>query len=451
MLFIILKNRVNSTGARLRCCLVGFSGLLLILLQGSLHAADAVPGEQYCDASIDQITFSGNKKTRDIVLLEQLDFAAGDRCSLDHVVDGIQSIMDLRLFRSVAASFTRESGVTTLDYQVVEKIYFLPIPRFSRTSDGELRYGAQLRWDNFRGRNHRLKLTAERRDEDDGSGPSGDHYEIEYDIPRFFASDTGVSTELVYQRKLRQLEQDGIEYGAVDSNDSTVRLLLSRWVNSGGVTQGLRYTLGFRISRRDQELVSGTTGPFVGGTDVAIGVGIIKRDVRDELFRLNGFEWGARFELSSGVFGSSFDYNRSDFFFRRYMPLPGLRLRNLNYQLRVSYSNDGPFGARLFALGGGENHRSREKRSKTGDVLVLANIEYLVGWPGKQALRGVIFSDIGNVYRHNDINLFHQKFGVGAGIRYKLLSFSNTDIRLDAAWDQRERSFRYFFSTSLTF
>ncbi len=425
--------------------------ILLATMPGTLRAADAVPGEEFCDAFIDRITFSGNKKTRDIVLLEQLDFSAGDRCSLDPVVDGIQSIMDLRLFRSVAASFTRQAGVTTLDYQVVEKIYFLPIPRFSRTSDGELRYGGQLRWDNFRGRNHRLKLTAERREEDDGSGPGGDHYEIEYDILRFFGSDTGVSADFVYQRKLRQLELDGVEYGTADSNDSRVRLLLSRWVNQGGVTQGLRYTFGLRIQRRDQQLLSGTMGPFVDGLDVGLGIGVIKRDVRDELFRLNGYEWGARFELSSNVFGSGFDYNRTDVFFRRYMPLRGLSLRNLNYQLRLGFSNDGPFGTRLYSLGGGENHRSREKRSKTGDVLVLANIEYLAGWPGNQALRWVLFSDIGNVYRHNAINLLNQKFGVGAGIRWKLLSFSNTDLRLDAAWDHRERSFRYFFSTNLTF
>ena len=449
MLFISPTIRACKAAAHLWLLAIGFC--VLAALPGVVRAADAVPGEEYCDGSIDQITFTGNKKTRDIVLLEQLDFSAGDACSLDHVVDGIQSIMDLRLFRSVAASFSHDSGVTTLDYQVVEKIYFLPIPRLSRTSDGELRYGAQLRWDNFRGRNHRLKLTAERREEDDGSGPGGDHYEIEYDIPRFFGSDVGVSTELVYQRKLRQLEQDGIEFGTVDSNDSSVRLLLSRWVNQGGVTQGLRYTLGFRIQQRDQQLLSGVKGPFVEGTDVAIGIGFIKRDVRDELFRLNGFEWGARFELSSSAFGSSFDYNRTDIFYRRYRPLGGLSLRNLNYQLRVGFSNDGPFGTRLYSLGGGESHRSREKRSKTGDVLVLANIEYLVGWPGNQALRWVLFSDIGNVYRHNDIDLLNQEFGFGAGIRWKVLKFSNTDLRLDAAWDQRERSLRYIFSTSLTF
>lgn len=425
--------------------------LLWLGLFGGAKAADAVPGENYCEGPIDQIEFDGNKKTRDVVLLGQLVFRAGAVCSLDDVVDGIQSIMDLGLFRSVAASFDQKDGATVLTYHVREKIYFLPIPRLSRTSDGELRYGAQLRWDNFSGLNHQLKLTAERREEEDGAGPGGEHFELEYGIPRFFASDIGFSTEVVYQRKIREFEQDGIEYGSAESNESGVRLQITRWLNRGGVTTGLRYRAGLRVSRREQKLIEGEAGPFVDGTDIAFNVGFDKRDIRDELFRLNGWAYGANLQLSSGFFGSDFDYVRADIYYRRYKPLRGLRLRNLNYQLKLGVSDSGRFGQRHFGLGGGENFRSRQKRSKTGDILLLANIEYLVAWPGKQALRGVVFGDIGNVYQRDDFNPFDQNLGVGLGIRYKFLSFSNTDLRLDAAWDPSRQSFRYIFSTSLTF
>jgi len=442
----VFRRKLNPAQALSLLIPLAFTSLFRVA-----HAADAVPGENYCEGPVDRIEFAGNKKTRDVVLLGQLVFRAGAECSLDDVVDGIQSIMDLGLFRSVAAAFDQKDGATVLTYSVQEKIYFLPIPRLSRTSDGELRYGAQLRWDNFSGLNHQLKLTAEKRDEDDGAGPGGEHFELEYGIPRFFASDIGFSTEIVYQRKVREFEQDGIEFGLAQSNESSVKVQLTRWLNRAGVTEGLRFRMGLRFSRRDQTLIEGEAGPFVDGTDVAFNVGFDKRDVRDELFRLSGWAYGANVQLSSGFFGSSFDYVRGDIYYRRYKPLRGLKLRNLNYQLRVGVSDSGSFGERHFSLGGGENHRSRQKRSKTGDILLLANIEYLVAWPGKQALRGVVFGDIGNVYRREDFNPLHQKFGGGLGVRYKFLSFSNTDLRLDAAWDASRQSFRYIFSTSLTF
>lgn len=154
----VFRRRLNPAQALCLLIPLAFASLFRVA-----QAADAVPGENYCEGPVDRIEFAGNKKTRDVVLLGQLVFRAGAECSLDDVVDGIQSIMDLGLFRSVAAAFDQTDGATVLTYSVQEKIYFLPIPRLSRTSDGELRYGAQLRWDNFSGLNHQLKLTAEKR------------------------------------------------------------------------------------------------------------------------------------------------------------------------------------------------------------------------------------------------------------------------------------------------
>lgn len=425
--------------------------ILSVLLAGPAHAADPIEGEAYCEGPLSQITFTGNDKTRDKVLLEQLQITPGDPCSLDPVIDGVQSIMDLGLFRNVVASLLQNDDGPVLNYRVREKIFFFPIPRFSRTSDGELRLGAQLRWDNFRGLNHQLKVTGERREEDDGRGAAGEHYEIEYLIPRFLGSDFGFATELQHRLQERELMQDRHEYGSAESTDNILKLQLSKWVNQGGVTEGFRYRMGFRLHQRSLSLISGTYGPFTEGLDVAVNAGFERRAVRDDLFRLRGSVYGLNFQLSSSSFGSDFSYNRTDIYYRRYKALSGMNLQNLNYQLRLGVSNAGPFGEHLFTLGGGERLRGMRPDYKTGDILMLANIEYLVALPQNQALRGVLFADIGNVYDHNDFNPLKQRLGVGAGLRWKLLSFSNTDIRLDAAYDQRENSLRYYFSTSLTF
>ena len=445
---LVLRNILPESP---RLPLTCFGLFLLVLCVIPVNAADPIEGEAFCQGQVSQITFAGNHKTRDKVMLEQLQIAPGEPCSLDPIIDGVQSIMDLGLFRNVVASLSQNNNALVLNYRVREKIFFFPLPRFSRTSDGELRLGAQLRWDNFRGLNHQLKITGERREEDDGRGAAGEHYELEYLIPRFLGSDFGFATELQHRLQERELMQDRRQYGTAESTDNLLKLQLSKWVNQGGVTEGFRYRMGFRLHHRSLNLSSGDYGPFTEGLDVAVNAGFERRAVRDDLFRLRGSVYGLNFQLSSGSFGSDFSYNRTDLYYRRYMPLPGMNLKNLNYQLRLGVSNAGPFGEHLYTLGGGERLRGMRPDYKTGDILILANIEYLVALPRNQALRGVLFTDIGNVYDHNDFNPLKQRLGLGAGLRWKLLSFSNTDIRLDAAYDSRENSLRYYFSTSLTF
>lgn len=429
----------------LTLCLLVFS-----VVQTAL-AADPVPGEEYCSGPVNRLEFTGNKKTRDVVMLEQLSQMQGAECSLDSIIDGMQSIMDLRLFKRVSASLAKDEDQLVLTYDVVEKIYFVPLPRFSRTSDGELRLGAQLRWDNFYGLNHKVRITSERREEDDGEGRSGELHRLEYRVPRFFGSDHGFELGLKHYRKQTELVRDEIVYGEASRVDSIFKVGLSRWMNQQGVTSGLVYHFGFSLQRRHFDDLQGELGPFTKGRDVVARVGIEKRDVRDDLFRLRGRAYGMNFRLSSTGFASDYSYNRTDFFYRRYKPLSGPRLRNLNYQVRVGYSDGGPFGDRHYSLGGGENLRGYKPRSKTGDILTLVNVEYLQALEAYQTVRWILFADVGNVYRRSEFNPFKQKLGVGAGLRWKLLSFSNTDLRIDTAWDFERSDLRFYFSTNLTF
>ena len=75
----------------------------------------------------------------------------------------------------------------------------------------------------------------------------------------------------------------------------------------------------------------------------------------------------------------------------------------------------------------------------------------LTAFTNHPTLRWMLFTDIGNVFRKDAINLSHQKFRGGVGLRWKLLKFSNTDLRMDAAWDSQASRPRFYISTSLTF
>lgn len=95
-------------------CVTSFSGL----------AADAISGAQWCDRPVDKIRFQGNNITRPHVMLRELVQKQGMSCSLDDVIDGIQNIFDLGLFKSVRAELHWAGEALELRYIVSEKIFF---------------------------------------------------------------------------------------------------------------------------------------------------------------------------------------------------------------------------------------------------------------------------------------------------------------------------------------
>lgn len=490
-----------------------FCLLLYILAANPLHAADEVPGSQWCNRQVSHIGFQGNKVTREQVMARELVQQVGQPCSLDDVIDGIQNIMDLGLFKSVRVeirmpkigpgryqaefsestsntdtdiSATSDSGATSsaeiarkvvdksnenglehvnvrdkeirsdpqseveLVYIVREKIFFLPIPRFSRTSDGELRLGGQLRWDNFLGRLHQLKLTSEKRQEDDGRGRTGYVHKVEYVVPRFFGSRHGMSISAGIERRNAQLARDGVIYGEALRKSRQLEIRLVRWQNHSDGVQGLSYFGGIGIEQRDYEIKSGETGPFSDGLDVTLVAGFDVVRVHQDHYRRRGFQYGTAIRIADKYLDSDFAYIRLDASARWYIPLRRPQT-NLNVQARLGLSNLAPFGQRSYEIGGGEMLRGMESGTFTGNILTMLNVEYLSGFFAYPAWRWVAFTDVGNVFKDDKFNVFRQKVRVGGGLRWKLESLTNTDIRLDLAWDPQQARVTPYLSTSLTF
>jgi len=437
------------TVARLCSWIFAVLGTLVICVS-TPHAADAIPGEHWCDREIKLISFSGNRITRSEVMQRELVQKRGALCSLDDVIDGIQNVMDLGLFRSVRAELRWDNEQLELVYVVVEKIFFLPIPRLSRTSDGELRLGAQLRWDNFLGRLHQLKITSEKRQEDDGKGRSGYVHKLNYTVPRFFGSQYGVGLNVSGERRNTQLAQDGVIFGEALRQSERFEWRLARWANQSTGISGLSYFAGIGFEQRDYEIRSGESGPFIQGDDIALVAGAEIQRVHQESYRRTGHRHSASLRLADKFLGADFRYHRVDLHMRWYLPL--LRPQtNLNIQMRLGWSDLAPFGQRSYEIGGGELLRGMQSGYRTGNILTLVNVEYLSGFFAYPAWRWVAFTDIGNVYRNNDVNLFRQNMRAGLGLRWKLAALTNTDIRLDVAWDPDKTKFTPYLSTSVTY
>ena len=424
--------------------------LACLCLISSAHSADEIPGADECRQPIHSIRFSGNTVTRPEVMQRELGFDTGSICALDAVIDGIQSIMDLGLFRSVRAELQLENGQLDVRYVVLEKFYFLAIPRVSRTSDGELRGGLQLRWDNFTGRLHQLKITSEKRQEEDGRGRSGFVHSVEYEVPRFFGSDHGLAVELSSERRQTELSRDGQLFGESVRESTLLDVEFARWINQSTGVRGLRYFGGFRFHRRHHDIRQGEIGPFSGGTDVSLKLGFENRLLRVETYRRQGLVFGGAVHIASPATGSDFRYHRADAFIKYYHPLLG-GLRNINVQARIGWSDGAPFGERTYAIGGGELLRGIEPANRSGDILTLLNGEYLSAFFAYPNWRWVVFADIGNTFLRDSVHLHQQAVRGGLGLRWKLQALTNTDLRIDVAWDAEQKKPQTYVSTRLTF
>ena len=446
------RQSTDSPGHRLcayvQRLLIAF--LLLLISCNEVLAADAIPGEQWCNRTVDSIRFVGNKVTQYEVMNRELLQKAGESCSLDDVIDGIQNNLDLGLFKSVRAELHLDEDHLELVYFVDEKIYFLPIPRFSRTSDGELRFGAQLRWDNFLGRLHQLKLTYEKRQEDNGQGRTGYVHSLDYVVPRFFGSRFGLGVSIKRIRNNTELAQDGQVYGEALQERQRAEFRVARWANESEGVQGLSYFVGAGIERRDYELRSGTTGPFNDGLNVTLLTGFEVQRVHRSAFSRRGFQYGVTLRVADTALGGDFSYAQLDAFSRLYIPLQRPQT-NLNVQFRLGLSSMAPFGQRDYGIGGGELIRGLRTGSVTGDILMVANAEYLSGFFAYPAWRWVAFADVGNVYLKDDVNLLKQVGRGGVGLRWKLEQLTSTDLRIDIAWDSKRSKLTPYVSTSLTF
>jgi len=413
-------------------------------------AADAIPGEEFCDRPIDTIIFAGNRVTKPQVLIREVDQQIGEACSIDLIVDSTQSIMDLGLFSFVLSDLSLVDDKLQLRFTVKEKLYFLVIPRLSRTSDAELRAGVQLRFDNFLGRLHEVRITSEVREEDDGAGPGGFVHRLSYNIPRFFGSNYGVAFELGTDRRKLDLERNGVQFGTGQSETDTFGVLATRFASKSRGVQGFRSFFGFRFRQRNFDVLTGEAGPYRGGTDFKAIVGLESRQIRQDLFRRRGSIYGGSISFANDVVGSDFNYTRLDLYGAAFLPLRR-GIRNINVQARIGISDGSAFGESSYSIGGGDLMRGLPSGEVSGDILGLVNIEYLQALFNYPQWRWVLFSDVGNVYERDDIDLLDIRVRGGFGVRWKLLRLSNTDLRVDVAYDADDRRFRAFISSDLTF
>jgi hypothetical protein len=136
-----------------------------------VHLDDSLSGKLI----IGNITLIGNKITKERVIYRELTFKTGD--AIDTV--GFESVLkkseenlfNTTLFNSVHISWLLENGRVNVYILVTERWYVFPLPIFEvaernfnvwwQTKDfSRVIYGATVNWNNFRGRNEKLAVSA---------------------------------------------------------------------------------------------------------------------------------------------------------------------------------------------------------------------------------------------------------------------------------------------------
>lgn len=435
--------------------IVKLVSFLLISLTISVKAAEPVAANQE-RLFIQEIRFEGNSVTQESVFYKEIQSRENQFTTLQQINADRQSIHNTGLFRSVRYRLKKTPGQgLVLTFVVTERrFYWYALPDFSRNSDGDISYGFDVDISNLFGLDHELDFEYEKtkfdsdRDRDNEEKVSFKYLyrnvaNSDYDLSFF-----GLSSELDIDE-----ERDDLN-GSYQLDLNRLGTEMSRWFEHKDAAQGqgVNLTAGLTWEDYTSQFVSGDSGLFFDAELLILNAGIKFSDVDDHEFYRSGTRFGYGLQTSSRKWGSDRSFTHQDIFIQRYIPLSKTSYENINWQVRAAYANQTIFGDPAFAVGGGRFIRGFNSEDVEGDFYWIFNVEYIRSILGHRTLRGVLFTDVGNAFENIQALDDDVRGAVGLGLRWKLRSFVNTDLRLDYGFGFGSGSQnKIFFGTRATF
>jgi outer membrane protein assembly factor BamA len=397
---------------------------------------------------IEEIRFEGNKVTKDIVLRDELYFKKGDPFSKEKLIKSRQSIQNLSLFKWVDARAERGKNGVIVTFTVSEKWYLIPIPRLGRNADGDISYGGELRWDNALGLNQQFKLVSEQ--EDKSTGETQQRVSLEYNIPKIPATPYGVASNIERKRTLKDsVDESGVVLGSYYEYSDVFNVALSRWLKRTAPSQGWKGSIGMNWTRNYYQVDSGLPALQSDHRQLNLGVGAGFSGVNDHEFYRSGEEYGAAVGFGRTALGSDENYYNIGVDWRRYQPIHMPIWSNVNFQFRTGFNHG---QQDVFSLGGSDTMRGiLEADSLQGDVYALINVNWLIPNPKYPALRWNIFTDIGNAWPREDVNLLRWEKTFGVGARWKIRSLVRVSLRLDIGYNPATGDYKVYAGTNNMF
>lgn len=401
---------------------------------------------------ITEIRFTGNKVTSPRILRQEMLIKEGDVVDREKIDASRQAIMDLGLFNEVEATLLPVAGGQALKITVDEKLYILPIPKLDRNADGEVSYGAQIRWDNIAGLNQRLRATYEIQKGCCANQKSPTELSVEYQYPRWAGTDYGLKLDLTYIRGPASKSENGVKIAESWAASDSFGIGVNHWLGSGPST-GWNAGIGWKWSMQHFNHVAGDPAIFVDSKSESIGLGVSYSRVHDYLYSRSGMDYGYEFSVGPTWLGSDKTFSSNQLYYRHYFPVGDIKHQNIDFQMRLGGAGGSlPAGGDPYSLGGSRDLRAYEKGVFTGKSFFSANVEYLRPMFGHAPLRSVLFYDVGNTYPDNRvIDVQNLESAVGFGVRYRVKWFVDLQIRADYAKALGQASHKLYIGTRSTF
>ncbi|VAW65487.1 hypothetical protein MNBD_GAMMA10-1711 [hydrothermal vent metagenome] len=410
---------------------------------------------------VKSISYQGNHATQASVMNREIYIVPGDVYNEAAVEKSRQAIMDLGLFKKVHYYIEENYSVTDTDtdvdadveavdsyieiiFVVKEKYYFYVLPKI-KLDDNEVFYGAQLTWDNAWGLNHSLKARYENR----GSTAGVDERKnsLKYAWPNI----NGGTYNLDFQLQSSNAVDEADENNLVDRQDETFQIGVSRWLNEQGRNKGWFMGASVLYQQRFNDVLSGDLlSESIEATALGISAGY--KNLKEYEYNRGGKSFSYALDWSDESIGSGSEYVRYKLAYRSYYRLDNSPYKNINVQTQFGHSNNKILGKYAFSLGSRTDLRGYENSRFNGNVMLLVNVEYMFPHPRHPIVRYVYFADIGNAYE-NSRDILHEPLNVGAGVgmRWKVRSLVNIDLRVDLGYGFTDDDYRFSFGTRHAF
>jgi outer membrane protein insertion porin family len=399
-------------------------------------------------AKIRQIIVSGNRKTKDKVLLRQMDIAPGDYFRQSQVIRTQQNIYNLGFFEpDIKLNYepVNNNGDIDLLIDVVDKS--------SGVANGGVGYNSQdgfvgqlsVQMSNLFGNNWSSSLTWE-------FGGKTQNFEFDFTNPNLADTDILLGANLYYTKK-----DWSSFYYEIYTRGAGIRLgqylpFVDRTRLVGSYSL---YSKKYRITNMDKILENADANANLIELDTlswqytSSVSATINRDTRDNVFfPTRGTQLTLYSEIAGGPLGGDFDYFKQiaqiNWYIETWYKITLRTKWRFGYITPYGDSNDAPPDEKFYLGGTGvDGIRGYPDRSVGPDgggsreIIFSTELGYPIG--GDQII-AVAFFDAGDSYNNlRDFNFLKLKKGVGAGIRIRspfgLIGFDYAYNLEDRKWE----------------
>ncbi len=408
------------------------------LLQGTLSANEHLFGNP-----IAEIRVQGNRKTRSDLVIVWSELKIGQILSRDILNLARQNILDIELFKQVSVEAESDDGQVIVNISLEEKFFTLVLPTLRRNADGDVKTGVRLKMHNLNGANQTLSALVEKADI--ATGETGERYRVSYELPQY-------SKPYEYKFSISQstTHTEDAGFTNVEYEDLFSVSIKRDWRTSIS-TQPLTFTVSAIYQDVDlREPYPPALNELEAGRFNRLGLRIEFDDINYEKYRRYGRYYSLTYQQGLTNLGSDYTSNITELDARHYYRLNSLD--NFNSRVFAGYAHNAPFDQPYYDIGSSDTLRGLERDSFSGDVLVFANLEYIKGFAKYRTFRTSLFIDIGNVYDDlNGVDFSDLRTSIGLGIRWKIVSFVQTDLIIDWAYDTETGENRAYGGTSFNF